>query len=134
MSSGGSVIPHLASMLIWAGFSLSPGATEVVFTTGAGRVRTWVGGHLAPLGLTLLSGWYEGLFYLLPIQWTGPICPLVSEATGRTSASILLFFILCNVNFFFFKLSKKPEKKNNVIYLCVSLLFGKFITLKIFSH
>ena len=94
------MIPHLATMLIWAGFSLSPGAMEVVFTTCAGRVRTWVGGDLAPLGLTLLSGWYDGLFYLLPIQWTGPICPLVSEATGRISASMLLFFILYNANFF----------------------------------
>ena len=77
------MIPHLAATLIWAGFSLSPGAIEVVFTTRAGRLRTWVGGDLAPLWAHSIEWlvWWSTLF---PIQWPGPICPLVSEATGRT--------------------------------------------------
>ena len=85
------MIPHLAATLIWAGFSLSPGAIEVVFTTRAGRLRTWVGGDLAPLWAHSIEWlvWWSTLF---PIQWPGPICPLVSEATGRIFASMLLFF------------------------------------------
>ena len=96
------MIPHLAATLIWAGFSLSPGAIEVVFTTRAGRLRTWVGGDLAPLWAHSIEWlvWWSTLF---PIQWPGPICPLVSEATGRIFASMLLFFILYNTNFFFKK-------------------------------
>lgn len=96
------MIPHLAATLIWAGFSLSPGATEVVFTTRAGRLRTWVGGDLAPLWAHSIE-WLVRWSTLFPMQWPGPICPLVSEAIGRIFASMLLFFILYDTNGFFFK-------------------------------
>lgn len=71
---------------------------EVVLSARARRLRTSDGGNRLHYGLTVLSGLCDGPLYLLPIKWVGPICPFVSEATARISASVLLFFILYNAN------------------------------------